>query len=138
MRFIDSNVFLRYMTQDDPRAQQACAELIARLVKGEEEVFTTDVHIHETAYVLASKALYGLSHQEIRARLRPLLLMTKLRLRNKRLCLDALDIFAANDFLDYADALAVAHMRRHGVTDIYSFDKDFTRVQAINRIEPPG
>jgi len=35
--------------------------------------------------------------------------------------------------LDFADALAVASMRRKGIAEIYSFDRDFDRVQDIGK-----
>lgn len=133
MTFIDSNVFLRYITQDDARAQQIAAELFSRITRGDEEGWTTVVHVHETAYILASKKLYRLPHSEIRDRLRPLLLLRGLKLQNKRLCLEALDIFATHDTLDFADALAVAMTRHHNLDGIFSFDKHFDQVPGIQR-----
>jgi predicted nucleic acid-binding protein len=134
--FIDSNIFLRYITRDDARAQLAAAEVLARIARGEDEGWTTAVHVHETVYVLASRRLYNVPHVDIRDRLRPLLLLRGLKLRDKRLCLEALDIFAAHGRLDYADALAVAVTRRHGLEGIYSFDKHFDTVPGIRRLEP--
>jgi len=136
MKFIDSNIFLRYITQDDVRAQQAAAEVFARLARGDDEGWTTDVHVHETVYVLASKRLYHVPHGEIRDRLRPLLLLGGLKLQNKRLCLEALDIFAVHDTLDFADALAVALTRRHNLEGIFSFDKHFNSIPGVQRLEP--
>lgn len=136
MTFIDSNVFLRYITQDDPKAQQAAANLFGRIAQGDVECWTTAVHVHETVYVLASKKLYHVPHAEIRDRLRPLLLMGGLKLQDKRLCLEALDVFAAHDSLDFADALAVAMTRHHGLEGVHSFDKHFDKVPGIRRLEP--
>ena len=133
MKFIDSNVFLRYITQDDARAQQTADDMISRVMRGDEVVWTTVVHVHETAYVLASKKLYHLAHAEIRDRLRPLLLLKGLKLQNKRLCLEALDIFATYDSLDFADALAVAVTRHYNLDGILSFDKHFDKVPSIQR-----
>ncbi len=135
MRFIDSNVFLRYLTQDDPRQQQLAAAIVASIARGDEECCTTDVHIHETVYILASPAGYKMAHQDISNIVRPLVAMPGLKIRNKRRCLDALDIFAQHEFLDFADALAIAYMRQHGVTDVYSFDRDFNRINDVTRLE---
>jgi uncharacterized protein len=135
MRFIDSNIFLRYMTQDNLAQQQIASDIFAAIQRGDEEGFTTDVHIHETVYVLASPRVYNLPHGDIGNRLRPLLALSGLRIRNKRVCLEALDIFAQYEALDYADALAVAHMRNQGIVGIYSFDKHFDRVAGITRIK---
>ncbi|SRR5579875_1403089 len=135
MRFVDSNIFLRYITQDNLAQQQIAADVFAAIQRGEEEGFTTDVHVHETACVLASPRVYNLPHGDISNRLRPLLALSGLRIRNKRVCLEALDIFAQYEALDYADALAVAHMRHQGIADIYSFDKHFDQIAGITQIK---
>jgi predicted nucleic acid-binding protein len=46
MRFIDSNIFLRYVTSDDPNASKIAADIIRRVSDGKEKAFTTDVRIH--------------------------------------------------------------------------------------------
>jgi predicted nucleic acid-binding protein len=135
MRFIDANIFVRYVTADDPGANAIAAAIIQRLSDGKEEAFTTDVHIHETAYVLASRSLYGLSHAVVAGALKQLLLIKNLKMNNKQLCLEALEVFAQYPQLDFADALAVASMRRKGITEIYTFDRDFDRVQGVTRVQ---
>lgn len=135
MRFIDANLFIRYVTSDDPDASSIAAEIIRRLSDGKEEAFTTDVHIHETAYVLASRNLYGLSHSVVAGALKQLLLIKNLKMNNKQLCLEVLELFAQSPRLDFADALAVASMRRKGITEIYSFDRDLDRVQGAMRVQ---
>ena len=135
MRFIDANIFIRYVTSDDPGASSIAAEIIRRLSDGREEAFTTDVHIHETAYVLASRNLYGLSHGVVAGALKQLLLIKNLKMNNKQICLEALDVFAQYPRLDFADALAVATMHRKGITEIYSFDRDFDKVQEVTRVQ---
>jgi predicted nucleic acid-binding protein len=86
--------------------------------------------------VLSSRATYGLSHLDIRARLAPVLRMRGLRLPGKHLYLEALDLFATLPALDYEDALCVAHMRQAGINEILSYDKDFDRVDDVRRVEP--
>lgn len=135
MRFLDSNIIVRYLTLDDANASSLAAQIINNVSDGKEEVFTTDVHIHEIVYVLASKNLYGLNHKDIRDRLKPLLLMKKLKLSNKQMCLKALDLFVEYPHLDFADALAIAGMHYKGVTEIISFDHDFDKVKYIRRVE---
>jgi predicted nucleic acid-binding protein len=38
--------------------------------------------------------------------------------------------------IDFADAYLVACAESAGVADIVSFDRDFDRLQSVNRIEP--
>ena len=105
--------------------------------RGEEELVTCEAIVTEVVYVLSSpRAPYRLSHQEIRARLVPILTLRGLRLPQKRVYLSALDLYASSPFLDFEDALAVAHMERLGVTEIVSYDRDFDRLPTLQRVEP--
>lgn len=137
MRFLDTNVILRYLTRDDEGKAEACYRLFQRMSRGEEELFTCEAIVTEVVYVLSSRrAPYRLSHEEIRARLVPILTLRGLRLPQKRVYIRALDIYASTPFLDFEDALAAAHMERQGVTEIVSYDKDFDMVAGLQRVEP--
>ena len=137
MRFLDTNVILRYLTRDDEAKAEACYELFQQVRRGEEELVTCEAIVTEVVYVLSSpRAPYRLSHEEIRARLVPILTLRGLRLPQKRVYLSALDLYASSPFLDFEDALAVAHMERLGVTEIVSYDRDFDRLPALQRVEP--
>jgi predicted nucleic acid-binding protein len=60
MRFVDSNIFLRALTGDDPVMAPACEDLFRRVDRGEEEVSTCEAVITEIVDVLSSRATYGL------------------------------------------------------------------------------
>lgn len=137
MRFLDTNVILRYLTRDDEAKAEACYRLFQRVKNREEELFTCEAIVTEVVYVLASRrAGYGLSHEEIRARLVPILSLRGLRLQHKAVYVRGLDIYASRPYLDFEDALAIAHMERRGITEIVSYDRDFDRVAQVRRIEP--
>ena len=87
--------------------------------------------------MLASPRLpYRLSHEEIRDRLLPILTLRGLKLPQKRVYVHALDLYAVSPFLDFEDALAVAHMKQRRITEILSYDRDFDRLAEVRRIEP--
>jgi predicted nucleic acid-binding protein len=134
--FADANIFIRALTGDDPKKAEACSDLLRRVDLGEVEITTCEAIITEVVYVLSSRATYGLSHLDIRARLAPVLRMRGLRLPGKHLYLEALDLFATLPALDYEDALCVAHIRQAGINEILSYDKDFERVDDVRRVEP--
>ena len=140
MRFLDTNVILRYLTRDDEAKAEACYELfqrVQRVQRGEEELSTCEAIVTEAVYVLSSPRLsYRLSHEEIRARLLPILTLRGLKLPQKRVYLRALDLYASSPFLDFEDAVAVAHMEQRGITEIVSYDQDFDRMSGLRRIEP--
>ena len=136
MRFLDANIFLRYLTRDDEAKAEACFRLFQRLKLGEEKATTSEVIIAEVVYVLAARSLYNLRPDEISSRLRPLLAVRGLRVAHKRSCLQALDLYATHPFLDFEGALAVAEMERQGLKTILSYDRDFDRLGQVSREEP--
>ena len=137
MKFLDTNVILRFLTGDDEEKAEACFRLFQRVQRGEEELLTCEAVVIEVVYVLSSpRAGYRLSHEAIRSRLVPILTLRGLRLPQKRVYLRALDIYASCPFLDFEDALAAAHMERLGVSEIVSYDRDFDRVAGLQRVEP--
>ncbi|MCY4616303.1 MAG: type II toxin-antitoxin system VapC family toxin [Chloroflexi bacterium] len=137
MRFVDTNVFIRYLTGDDEDKARACYELFQRVQRGHEELFTTESVVAELTYVLSSRrGPYQLGHDAIRDRLLPLLALRGLRLPQKGVCLTALDLYGSSPFLDFEDALAVAHMEQRGLTEILSYDRDFDRIAEVQRTEP--
>lgn len=136
MKFVDTNIFVRYLTSDDPQKAAACRRFWQQIAQGQETAATAEAVIAEVCYVLSSPRLYHVSHVEITARLRPLLSLRGLKLPHKRSFLRALELYALHTFLDFEDALEVAHMERLGLQDILSYDTDFDRVPGVQRVEP--
>ncbi len=135
--FIDANIFIRYMANDDKEKAQACFELFQRVKRNEEEVTTSESVLTEVTFVLSSKKLaYQLTHEQIRQRLVPILTLRGFKLPHKKIYLEALDIYAAKNSLDIQDALCIAHIQDQGHNRIYSYDTDFDAYPQITRIEP--
>lgn len=139
MRFLDTNVILRFLTRDDEDKSQACLALFQRVGRGEEEVTLGEAILTEVCYVLSSsRHTYRLDREEIRARLLPLLGLRGLRLRDKRMYLRALDLYVQYPRLDIEDAVSLARMQTSGLNEIYSYDTDFDGIPTISRLEPPA
>ncbi len=132
--FLDTNIFIRYLTQDDPdKAAQAYA-VLQEVERGERLVMTTEAVLTEVVHVLSSKALYNVPRSIIRQRLYDLLSLSGLRLREKRTYRRALDLYAQQN-LDFVDCLIVAQMERAKVVTLISFDRGFDRIPGITRVE---
>ncbi|HZT07262.1 MAG TPA: PIN domain-containing protein [Chloroflexota bacterium] len=137
--FIDTNIFLRYLIQPGPTEPQLAAQtqqaqaIIQQLDSGALSAATCEGVIIEVVWVLTSKTLYNVPRDEVQRLLSPLLRLKGLSLANKRTYLQALDLFTQYQFLDFVDALNVAHMRRLGLREILSFDRDFDRVPEVER-----
>ena len=117
MKYVDTNIFLRYLTKTrgQEAKAQACFALFQQVRKGGLVVTTCEAVICEIFFVLCSPRQYNLSHEDAVAHVRPLLTLGNLKLANKRVYLRALDIFAHAPFLDFEDAAIIAHMEQHGI-----------------------
>lgn len=139
MIFLDANLFLRALTRSDqPDVQstsRAAADLFRRADLGEVELITSDAVIAEVAFVLTARARYALAADDAAARIATLLRLRGVRLRDKRIILRALDIWAEHPGLGFVDALTAAYARQPGMR-LASFDSDFDQVSGIDRWSP--
>lgn len=135
MQFVDANVFLRYLVNDDPTKAKKCLDLFLKAKANVVSLTTSEAVVAEVVYVLTSKRLYNLSRTDVVARLRPLLILPGLKLSSRTILLRALEIYAAY-VVDFEDALSKAHMERNSILEIYSYDTDFDQMEDIKRIEP--
>ena len=137
MRFLDTNILLRYLTGDDPRKADACFELLQRIDSGDEEVMTSETVISEVFYVLTrGRGGYRVDRAELAERVKPIAAARGLRLPEKGVMLRALDVYKTYPFLDFEDALSVAHMESARIEEIVSYDEGFDRVPEVRRVEP--
>jgi uncharacterized protein len=137
MKFVDTNVILRYLTRDDEKKAQACLALFQKACDGRDELFTCESIIAESVYVLASqRGPYRLGREEIASRLAPIIALRGIKMPQKRVCERALEIYAGLPRLDFEDALALAHMEQQGITEVVSYDRDFDGLARVTRTEP--
>lgn len=142
MILLDANMILRYLAQPTTPAVRAQAEtaraLFAAVQRREIEVTTTEVVLHEVAYVLASKHLYGMAAGDIAASLKVILRLPNFKLPDgqKRRYLRALDLYANDPVLGLADAIIAATALEQGI-ELASFDAHFDRIPGLVRWQRP-
>ncbi len=133
MRFLDTNVILRYLTRDDEDKAGRALALMLRLERGDERVATSPMVIFEVVFTLEKS--YGVPRAAIRERVGDIVSFRGVSLPRKDIFRDALDLYASTS-LSFADAFNAAFARRYGVAEIYSWDRDFDRVAGLTRVEP--
>jgi predicted nucleic acid-binding protein len=136
VRLLDTNVFIRAITNDDPRASVLAQALFGRLENGPEDALVTEAVVAEVVYVLSSTALYGFSRQEVHTRLGHLLSLSGIVVENRSRCLRALDLFVERRQLSFVDALVAATAFEQSPSEVYSFDRGFDRIGGLTRIAP--
>ncbi|HZQ38856.1 MAG TPA: PIN domain-containing protein [Dehalococcoidia bacterium] len=132
--FLDTNLFLRHLTQDDLVLARRATALWRRIAGGAETVETADTVVFETVFTL--QRFYHVSRGDIRDGLLPLLLLRGVRLANKRRYRGAFDLYVSMPPLSFADCFHIAIMEQRGLTRMVSFDRALGRIPGLTRMEP--
>ncbi len=135
MRFVDTNVFLRFLVNDDPEKADACEMLFRRAITGEESLFTTDMVMAEIVWVLES--YYELRKSDVREKLEKILNTQNLDCPNREIIINALAAYEEKN-IDYIDAYNAFILKMKGIDEVYSYDRHYDRIKWMKRIEPGG
>lgn len=132
--FVDANVFLRYLTNDDPEKADRVEALLDRAAGGDLRLLTTEFVVAEVVWVLESG--YGLKSHQVAPMIRAILASPGIEVINGKLVERALDFYHGQN-VDFVDGYIAAVMEKRKVTEIFSFDrKHMKRIDTITRKEP--
>jgi predicted nucleic-acid-binding protein len=132
--FVDTNLFIRYLTNDDPLLADRVERLLDDAAIGSVQLVTTELVMAEAVWVLESS--YHLKHSQIAPLLRGIIATPGMEVINADLIGKALVMYELLN-IDFVDAYIAALMEKQGIKDIYSYDrKHLSRVTTINRKEP--
>jgi predicted nucleic-acid-binding protein len=128
MHGLDTNVLIRYLTQDDPAQSRKANEMIERRLTPEEPGFVSLVAMAETVWVLES--VYGFTRHEIAVGVERLLQADSLAIQNEQ------EVFTAAQVLksgrgEFADALIGALGEWAGCESTWTFDKKAGRIKGF-------
>lgn len=116
MVVVDTNIIVRFLTQDDELQYQKSLEIFQT-----QNVFIPDTVILETEWVL--RFAYKFEPVEICEALRKLFGLPNVHLNNAKLVAQSLQWHEAG--LDFADAFHLANSQNH--TQFYTFDEKFIK-----------
>jgi len=130
MRFVDANVFIYILIKSPRESFETSRKILQRIEAGEEAITSTAV-LQEVVDWLE----YNRRKKEIKVFLTAVNSYISLRKTTPSWAdmLSALDHMEAED-IDYVDALTLHTMKKNGLDEIYSNDRDFDRVTWVKRI----
>lgn len=131
--FIDTNIFLRYLTRDDPVKYEHCREIFKKAIEDEITLFTSEMVIAELIWTLLS--YYKVPKADVIEKVSIIISTNNLHLFNKNIIVDSLVLYSRKN-IDYIDAYNAVFMAYHGLERIYSYDADFDMVEGMQREEP--
>ncbi|MEJ2748702.1 MAG: PIN domain-containing protein [Anaerolineae bacterium] len=129
--FVDTNLFIRILTNDHPRLAQAALSVFQKAADGELTLVINDLLIAEIIWVLES--FYELDASNIRQKVLKFLNTPGLKVEPADLSsrVPALNLYVEKN-IDYIDAYIAAWMKAHDISIIYTFNKKhFSRIDGI-------
>jgi predicted nucleic-acid-binding protein len=133
MKFIDTNIFIRFLTNDIPDKAAACEGIFREAAEKNESLFTTEMVIAEIIWVLES--YYELPKKEVQEMVEKILITPFLLCPQKDLILNALTLYGDKN-IDYIDAYNASVVREQGIKEVYSYDRHFDKIDWVKRLEP--
>ena len=132
--FVDTNLFLRYLTDDVPAQADAVEALLRQAAAGEIALVVNSLVIAEIVWTLES--FYQLPRDEVQAKVLAILNTPGLEVAESTLVLRA-TLWYAEKNVDYADAYNAAWLLGQDIKTAYTFDrKHFARLEGINTLVP--
>ena len=132
--FVDTNVFLRFLTNDDPAKARRTEALFKSAVEGRAPLTTSLLVMAEVIWTLES--FYELEKEDIAEKVLTILNTPNLTCPEARLIRQALDLYAYQN-IDFIDAYHAVWLKDQGLSRIATFDrKHFGRVDWLEIIGP--
>jgi predicted nucleic-acid-binding protein len=122
---LDSNVLVRYLTQDDPLQSRKADELIEQALSAGEPLYLNHIVLCELSWVLGRA--YGYDSAELAETIEAILAAAQFVFEDKDLLWQALAAFRASG-ADFADCVIAARNASAGCVKTLTFDKRAGRV----------
>lgn len=128
--FVDTNIFLRYLTNDVPTQADAVEELFRSAAEGEVNLLTNTLVVAEIIWTLES--YYRLSREEIYSKVLAIINTPGLEVVDSDLILQAITWYKEKN-IDFLDGYNGAWLLSQGMKTIHTFDKKhFSRLEGIS------
>lgn len=117
---IDTNILVRYLTNDDPSKAKAVDSFLNKALKGEFKILIPSIVIAELVWVLES--FYEIKANEIAELIEAVVNTPGVEVTDKSIIIFALKLYRAKN-MDFIDAWIIEFAKNSNVNTIYTFDK---------------
>ena len=136
MAVLDTNVLLRYMTDDIPEQASRALAVLQEVESGTLTAFLPEGVLVETIQSLTSSDSYNLDRESVRRKLLGILQLSGIQMPNKRMYIRALEIFITYSRLSFVDSLCVAYAERSDDPTVITFDQGFRNLPDVTWRHP--
>ena len=132
--FVDTNLLLRYLTDDLPEQAEQAQALFERGAKGDVILVLNTMVIAEVVWTL--KSFYGYTKKRIDKLVSNVVASRIFEIEERDILLQALENFHFFN-VDFIDAYIVAWMQERGIEGIYTLnEKHFRRLPGVQVMKP--
>jgi len=129
---LDTNVLIRFLTNDSHPKYKTLYAFFESLEKGEIQTELKLIVLFQTAFVL--KSFYEVPRERIASSLQTLLKFKGLKIKEKRIVTRMLDRWRSEN-IEIVDCYLIACLKKDKQSILYSYDLDFGKYD-LQRIEP--
>ncbi|MBE3115536.1 MAG: PIN domain-containing protein [Actinobacteria bacterium] len=133
MIFLDTNIFLRYFLKENESVFRRLEKLFSEIILGNIIGVANAMIIAEVVWVLSRS--YKWNKEKICDNIEFILITPNIRFKDKAILVNAVNVYKEKN-ISFIDAYNYSFIRANGVTEIYSFDRDFDELQDVKRLEP--
>lgn len=130
-KFLDTNIFLRYLIKADPVKYETCKEIFKKAVEGKIILATSGLVIAELIWTLLS--YYKVPKGNIIEKVSIIVSTESIYIPERNIIIDALVLYSSKS-IDYIDAYNAVFMKYHSIDEIYSYDSDYDLLDGIKRL----
>jgi predicted nucleic-acid-binding protein len=127
MAALDTNILVRWLTNDDAKQCAVVARLLDETASKDERLFVTATVILEVEWVLRAK--YQFDRKKVTAALNALLDATELEFQTEPALEQALWLFKQTGSRDFADCLHIALVSQAGQGPLLTLDERASKIE---------
>ncbi|MGB2895290.1 MAG: PIN domain-containing protein [Anaerolineales bacterium] len=132
--FVDTNIFLRFLTNDSPDQAQVVDQLLVRAELGELQLHTSVLTMAEIVWTLES--YYNLKREDVRDQVVAILNTPGLQVEYADIIARAMILYA-DENIDFVDAYNGIWLQEQGLSSAITFDtKHFQHITGVTARTP--
>jgi predicted nucleic acid-binding protein len=124
--FLDTNIWLRFLTADEPNQFQSCCQLLERIEEGKIRAYTSVIVLLEIIYTLTS--YYKIARKQVIEDVKNLLATRNLILIEKTNFATSFDLFSKHQ-VKLADCLIATQVPKGAL--LCTYDQDFKKIKGV-------
>lgn len=130
--YVDTNIFIRYLTEDDPQQTELAEKRFEQAKQDQINLSVTEFTIAEVLYVL--QTFYKMGRAKTIVKVQTMISPSWINIERKEAVLEALLLYKTVN-IDFVDLLNWT-IAKEDKAKILSFDKDFDKLTPKLRVEP--